>query len=374
VLTTDAPGTVERPGAPLRRTLGYSSDGFRTLLATQVRAAPRKTFSHFADWLFGGESTLGQLATILVLLAASAAVAGFAWFGAPRPSIAAPSLDPAMEVGQLTCSTSVTDGNPIVTSCSVIEPAPKLTTADLAQGCYIGILRVVGPAPTEATGLLRGSTTMVPVPPPASPLDAQCLDKGFKPADVLDALDGTMAANITALLPTASEDGLSAKREMTIAHDGAAPVLVTDFVWIGYAASEVSVSLRTLWAMTFPGTNTTEYLFASPLCLDAGVRMHAVPLGDPVTASQQARALLDDGLATGLQYLRFRFTAPETPLQTVGTMLDLPLTVPTVEPFVDPATQFPGEPTTLPLLADGLLTNSDGTPRERLIGSCPPNG
>lgn len=363
VLTTDAPGTSEMPGAPFRRTLGYSSDGFRPLLATQVRSAPRKAFSHFADWVFGGESTLGQLGTILFLLAASAAVAGFAWFGGPRPAIAAPSVatgDMTCDISKDPAGTAVMDANGnLITACQSTSPAAQLATTSLSMGCYVGVLRIVLPASTDH---LTTSTTAIA--PPSSHLDAQCLSLGLKPLELLNTISVPIASQVTAPPAMAvSEDGRVASRVLTIGS-----MSLKDVVWVGYNKDQPTISLENPWRGDFFGTNTVAQIDAYDLCVDIGIRMQAMVLADPAVAAEQVRDVVADDLANNVQYMRFRFGGSQ---DSPVVMADFPLLgrADTTVPFTDPAagTVAAG---TFPLIPEGLLTNADGTSRQRLIGSC----
>lgn len=368
VLTTNAPGLGDTQGGKPERTLGYSSDGFRTLLASETRPAPRPGWNHFVKDLVGGASDVVHMGTILGLVALAGVVAALAWIG-PRPAQAVPVGDVKLDFGSLNCTATAADGiTAVVTNCTMTDPAPKLATTDLAKGCYVGVLRVVGPAPTDPVGPLPVSVMSTAAPP--STLAVQCLGQ-FKPLDTLNAIESTTAANVADFLPILSADGLSAKRDMIITRDGAS-MLQSDLVWVGYNAKDAEISLNNLWNLTFSGTNKPDQLQAAALCVDLGVRMSAVPLADPATAMEQVRAILDDSPAAGLQYLRLRFADSTIAPKPVAMVELSSLTRPTLVPYVDP--NVAGEPALLPTIPKDLLKSADGKALERLIGSCPQNG
>jgi hypothetical protein len=352
--------------------LGYSSDGFRPLLATAVLHAKPKNSGDVLRSFFGGLYDRKEASILAVILIAAVAVASIVSWTFLYPTDITPQAVVAGASGQfgrLSCQMAPGGDGNILTTCDVVQgDGPALATNVLPQGCYVGMLRLVGPA------FLSGE----PHPRLPTPLDLQCVNKGFKPESAFNlsemaAQDGT--ATRIEYGKVVADNVLAAHRVTTITQDSASDrVRVADIVWIGYNDGKVAVSLAGLWQLIFPGVNHKDELASGSLCLDLGLSMHALTLDEGIASPVSVHKVVDSPLGPPVSFTTLLLSLP-SPLPSVLEMKELTSFVTKADgtPYTDVNAPPPPEaPSKIPPIPKGLVLNGDATSRTRLIGSCPP--
>lgn len=169
-----------------RHSLGPSSDGFRSVLATASVLGPRKTMLDRVRFLFGGETTTWQLVTIGALFVASAVLAGFALRGPPKPTV----YQPASGEGSYTCG-GLPPTAPTSFSCTTAKFPEISIGPDVASGsCYLAVMRLV--LPTAAYITDYSALTL-----PAKELDAACAAQMPDVQKAFAAIDPSTAELVT---------------------------------------------------------------------------------------------------------------------------------------------------------------------------------